>query len=116
MADYINLVDIENNIVYDLGKTCEAKYYLPYLGYKFKNKPILIFGDETHGWLENKYKTIEFDGEYKQGNLQDFDMNNDILDNIEMSKEEFYEIFDKIGGEIITNLDDYIKCKYKTHT
>ena len=46
--EYINLVDIENKRIYNLGKITEAKYYLPYFADKFSGKPTILFGDETH--------------------------------------------------------------------
>ena len=30
-----------------------------------------------------------------------------------MSIKEFREIFDKIGGKVVTNLEDYIRYKYR---
>ena len=29
------------------------------------------------------------------------------------AKEEFQEIFEKIGGKVVTNLEDYIRYKYR---
>lgn len=34
------------------------------------------------------------------------------MKNIEMSEKEFNEIFEKIGGKIVTNLGEYIQYKY----
>ena len=38
----------------------------------------------------------------------------DVLSDIDMSRMEFREIFEKIGGKVITNLNDYIRYKYST--
>lgn len=111
MADYISLVDIENKTIYDLGKASEAKYYLPYLAFIYQDKPILIYGDETHGWCEDKYEYEEEENYSKKG-INSFNMNRDTLDNIIMSRAEFYEIFNQIGGKEITNLNYYIRFKY----
>ena len=58
--DYISFVDIENKRIYDLGKRCNAKYYLPFMAYSFQGKPVIIFGDETHSFLEKKYEIKEY--------------------------------------------------------
>lgn len=111
--DYISFVDIENKRIYDLGKRCIAKYYLPFMAYKFQGKPVIIFGDETHGFLEEKYEIKKYGGIYEEYHMENEDFDGNILDDIEMSKKEFNEIFEKIGGKIITNLEDYIRYKYR---
>ncbi len=37
----------------------------------------------------------------------------DILTDIEMSYAEFEEIYEKIGGKEISNLEEYIRHKYR---
>lgn len=113
MADYISFVDIENKKIYDIGKRNEAKYYLPYLASKFQDKPIIFFGDETHCFLEDKYEIKEYGGEYDEISWEYEDYDSDILDDINMSGKEFNEIFEKVGGKVITNLEDYIRYKYR---
>ena len=113
MADYISFVDIENKRIYDLGKRSEAKHYLPFMAYKFQGKPIVFFGDETHCYLEDKYETEEYGGEYEDYSLGNEDWNTHLLTDIKMSKAEFNEIFEKIGGKVVTNLEDYIRYKYR---
>lgn len=110
--DYISLVDIENKRMYDLGKITEAKYYLPYFADKFNGKPIVIFGDESHPQLEDKYALKKYGGEYEDYSINDENYNDDVLSDIDMSRMEFREIFEKIGGKVITNLNDYIRYKY----
>lgn len=110
--DYISLVDIENKRMYDLGKITEAKYCLPYFADKFYGKPIVLFGDETHPQLEDKYVLKEYGGEYEDCSINDENYNDDVLSDIDMCRLEFKEIFEKIGGKIITNLNDYIRYKY----
>ena len=108
--DYINFVDINNKKIYDLGKRIEAKCYLPYLANKYADKPIVLFGDETHCYLENTYERREFGGEYEEcsmanENWKDFDISHP---DAEMSLDNFNEVFNKIGGKIISNLQDYV--------
>ena len=109
--DYINLVDVKNKKMYDLGKRSSAKFYLPYAAYIFNGKPIVIFGDETHSFLEDKYELKQYGGEYDECSLENYDA--DILTDIEMSYAEFEEIFEKIGGKEISNLEEYIRYKYR---
>ena len=109
---YIKFVDIENKKIYDIGKRSSAKYYLPFLAYKYQGKPVVVYGDETHGYLEEKYDTKEYGGEYEEYSLGNENIDSNILDDIEMSIAEFQEIFEKIGGKVITNLEDYIRYKY----
>lgn len=111
--DYLSFVDIENKKIYDIGKRSCAKYYLPFLAYKYKNKPIILFGDETHCYLDEKYKKKEYGGEYEEYLMENENIDCDILDNINMSIAEFEDIFDKIGGKVVTNLEDYIRYKYR---
>lgn len=111
--DYINFVDIENKKIYDLGKYFMAKHYLPYFAYKYNNKPIIFYGDETHNYLEDRYNLKQYGGEYEEGLIEHEDYNDEILLNIEMPLCEFNEIFDKIAGKEITNLEDYIRYKYR---
>lgn len=42
--DYISFVDIENKKIYDIGKRSSAKYYLPFLAYKYHEKPVVVYG------------------------------------------------------------------------
>lgn len=114
ILDYISLVDIENKRMYDLGKITEAKYYLPYFADKFYGKPIVIFGDESHPQLEDKYELKKYGGEYEDCSISNEDCNDDILSDIDMCRLEFKEIFENIGGKVITNLNDYIRYKYST--
>ena len=44
IMDYISFVDIENKKVYDIGKKSSAKYYLPYLAYKYQGNQLLSMG------------------------------------------------------------------------
>lgn len=111
--DYISFVDVENKRIYHLGKRCDVKYYLPFMGYKFQGKPVIIFGDETHSFLEGKYVTKKYGGIYEEYKIENEDFDDSILDDVEMSKNEFNEVFEKIGGKMITNLEDYIRYKYK---
>ena len=111
--DYISFVDIENKKIYDIGKRYSAKYYLPFLAYKYHGKPVVVYGDETHGYLEEKYDTKEYGGEYEECLLGNENIDSNILDDIEMSIAEFQEIFGKIGGKVTTNLEDYIRYKYR---
>ena len=112
--DYISFVDIKNKRVYDIGKRFSAKYYLPFLAYKYQGKQVVVYGDETHGYLEEKYDTKEYGGEYEECSLGNENIDSNILDDITMSIEEFQEIFDKIGGKVVTNLEDYIRYKYRS--
>lgn len=111
--DYIKFVDIENKKIYDISKRSSAKYYLPYLAYKYQGKPVVVYGDETHGYLEDKYMTKEYGGEYEEHFIENENIDGNILDDITMSIEEFREIFEKIGGKVVTNLEDYIRYKYR---
>lgn len=106
--DYISFVDISNKQKFDLGKRNSAKYYLPYLAYKSKDNQVLIFGDETHSFLEDQYAMG-----YEECPIEDENINNEILRGIEMSKAEFDEIFERIGGKQITGIEDYIRYKYR---
>ena len=112
ILDYISLVDIENKRMYDLGKITEAKYYLHYFADKFYGKPIVIFGDEAHPQLEDKYELKKYGGEYEEYFVIDENYNDDVLSDIDICRLEFKEIFEKIGGKVITNLNDYIRYKY----
>ena len=111
--DYISCVDIENKKIYDIGKRSSAKYYLPFLAYKYQGKPVVIYGDETHGYLEEKYAIKEYSGEYEECLIENENIDGNILDDITMSIKEFQEIFEKIGGKVVTNLEDYIRYKYR---
>ena len=113
--DYISLVDIENKKMYDLGKITEAKYYLPYFADKFNGKPIILFGDETHPQLDDEYVLKEYGGEYEECFVGNENCNDDILCDINMCRLEFVDIFEKIGGKVITNLNDYIRYKYNNY-
>ena len=113
--DYISLVDIENKRIYNLGKITEAKYYLPYFADKFNGKPIILFGDETHSYLDDKYVLKEYGGEYEECFVGNENCNDDILCDINMCRLEFVDIFEKIGGKVITNLNDYIRYKYNNY-
>ena len=83
------------------------------MAYKFQGKPIILFGDETHCYLEDEYGTKEYGGEYEDYSLENEDWNNHLLSCIEMSKAEFNEIFETIGGKVVTSLEDYIRYKYR---
>ena len=111
--DYISFVDIENKKIYDIRKRSSAKYYLPFLAYKYQGKPVVIYGDETHGYLEEKYAIKEYSGEYEECLIENENIDGNILDDITMSIKEFQEIFEKIGGKVVTNLEDYIRYKYR---
>ena len=111
--DYISFVDIKNKRIYDIGKRSSAKYYLPFLAYKYQGKPVVVYGDETHEYLEEKYEVKEYGGEYEEYLIGNENINSNILDDITMSIKEFQEIFDKIGGKVVTNLEDYIRYKYR---
>ena len=111
--DYISFVDIENKKIYDIGKRSSAKYYLPFLAYKYQGKPVVVYGDETHGYLEDKYEVKEYGGEYEECLIENENIDGNILDDITMSIKEFQEIFEKIGGKVVTNLEDYIRYKYR---
>lgn len=110
MADYYYFVDIEKQQIQSLGKKSEAKRYLPFLAYKYQNKPVCIYGDETHCFIEEKYV---YDLKFNEVDtiLNDIDITK--LKDIEISVEEFYGIIEKIGGKEINNLNDYIRYKYK---
>lgn len=112
--NYYRLVDIQNKTLYDLGKASEAKFYLPFFADMYKNKEILLFGDETHGLLDDKYELKEYGGDYDEGSFENLSIDRNLLGDIEMSYNEFYYIFEKIGGEIITNLHSYIRFKYNS--
>lgn len=112
MSEYYTFVDLQNNDVYDLGKRSEAKYYLPFLAYRFKNKPVLIFGDEACESLCDVYQTKECGGEYNECSVDDLGYKMGILDDIIMSNAEFDEIMGKIEGKEVPNLDEYIRYKY----
>ena len=111
--EYISFVDIENKKIYDIGKRSSAKYYLPFLAYKYKGKPVVVYGDETHEYLEEKYKINKYGGEFEECLIENENIDSNILEDITMSIAEFYEIFDKIGGKVVTNLEDYIRYKYR---
>ena len=104
---------VENKKIYDIGKRSSAKYYLPFLAYKYQGKPVVVYGDETHEYLEEKYEVKEYGGEYEEYLIGNENINSNILDDITMSIKEFQEIFDKIGGKVVTNLEDYIRYKYR---
>lgn len=111
--EYFSFVDIENKKVCYIGKIRLTKHYLPYLAYKFHGKPVVIFGDETYPSLEEKYELRGYGGEYDEFFIENEDYDYSILDNIEMSCAEFNEIYNKIGGRVINNIEDYIRYKYK---
>ena len=113
--DYIRFVDLENKKVYDLGKRSEAKYYLPFLAHQFQGRPVVLYGDETHCYLEDKYETEEY-REYKECLLscKDFGINN--LNNNEMSMADFNKIFEEIGGKVVDNLEYHVQRKHKLAT
>ena len=110
--DYINFIDIEAKKIYDLGKANEAKLYIPFLAYKYAGKPVVLYGDETHCYLEDKYLVKGYGGEYEELSITGEYYNIDSLFESEMSDEEFANIFEKIGGKIIRNLEDFVDCKY----
>lgn len=112
MADYISLVDITSKSIYDLGKATSAKHLLPYFAHIFHGQPVVIFGDETHGYLEDEYLSTRYGGEYEEVNVDYGKIDSNALDEVTMSYKEFSEIFEKIGGKVITNLEDYIRYKY----
>lgn len=83
------------------------------MAYKFQGKPVIFFGDEIHNYLEEKYEVKEYGGEYESHLIEDEDIDINILEDITMSELEFNEIFEKVGGKVITNLEDYIRYKYR---
>ena len=118
MSNYFYLVDMQNDRYFYLGKSGTAKYYLPFLAYLFQGKPIIIFGDETNEALYDKYCESE------ELSLEEFDIekndvlpqcNHNLLSTLTMSKVEFDEIFEKIDGKEIINLEDYIRYRYRPH-
>ena len=60
-----------------------------------------------------KYEVKEYGGEYEEYFIENENIDGNILDDITMSIEEFKEIFEKIGGKVVTNLEDYIRYKYR---
>lgn len=110
--DYINFVDIESKKIYDLGKASEAKFYLPFLAHKYAGKPVVLYGDETHCYLEDKYLLKAYGGEYEEISFTGEDYDIDALFESEIGDEEFANIFEKIGGKIIRNLEDFVNPKY----
>lgn len=111
MSNYFYLVDMQNDRYFYLGKSGTAKYYLPFLAYLFQGKPVIIFGDETQEELYDKYEDLEeFDIEKNDVLPQ---CNHNLLSTLTMSKVEFDEIFEKIDGKEIINLEDYIRYRYR---
>ena len=55
----------------------------------------------------------EYGGEYEEYFIENENIDGNILDDVTMSIKEFREIFDKIGGKVVTNLEDYIRYKYR---
>ena len=110
--DYINFVDIESKKIYDLGKASEAKLYLPFLAHKYAGKPVVIFGDETHCYLEDKYLLKDYGGEYEPLSITGENINIDKLYEAEISDEEFKKVFLKMGGKIVSNLETFVDHEY----
>lgn len=57
----------------------------------------------------------EYGGEYEECFVGNENCNDDILCDINMCRLEFVDIFEKIGGKVITNLNDYIRYKYNNY-
>ena len=57
----------------------------------------------------------EYGGEYEECFVENENCNDDILFDVNMCKLEFIDIFEKIGGKVITNLNDYIRYKYNNY-
>lgn len=111
--NYYKIVDLNNKVLFNIGKVYEAKLYLPFFANLYNEKEVILFGDESHENLDDKYKLIEYGGEYKEGSIDDFHIDMEELDEICMSYREFYTIFEKIGGCLTSELNQYIRFKYK---
>lgn len=110
--NYYKLVDLKNKTIYDLGKASSAKTCLPFFANLYQGQDILIFGDESHSRLDDMYELIEYGGEYKEGDFENLKIDWSELNEIDMCYREFYNLFEEIGGKIISNLNDFIRFKY----
>lgn len=109
---YYYLINEKTKQAYYLGNECTAKYYIPYLAYRFRNDPVILIGDETNEDLYDKYiSSYEVQLHVNVVDHTD-DINDELLSDIEMSKAEFMFIFKQINGQTIMNFNDYIQYQY----
>lgn len=103
MSNYIRVADISAKKVYSLGKAHSAASMLPLLLMQLEQTKLVLYGDESHGFLEDKYEVEE--------NFQNvtFDSyTDDQVEWVELNKwsfDEFDELFEEYGGIIVTPLE-----------
>lgn len=102
MSNYIRVADLSAKKVYLLGKARSAASNLPLLLMQLSTEPtkIVLYGDESHGFLEDKYEDEE--------NFEQILFDSHAGDSVEWvnsnkwSSDEFNELFEEYGGDIAT--------------
>ncbi|MEK3955758.1 MULTISPECIES: hypothetical protein [unclassified Psychrobacillus] len=105
MSNLIRVADISAKKVYSLGKARNAANILPLLlsQLSLKSTQIVLYGDESHAFLEDKY---EDEQNFEQNMLDSY--TDDWVDWAKSNKwslEEFNELFEVYGGNIVTPLE-----------
>lgn len=98
MSNYYRLAVLSEQKVYNLGKSYGAKDTLPILLSTLdESQDVVLYGDESHAFLEDKY-------EYNEGFelVSDFAKRKELLKNKGMNLQEFYELFEKHGGLVLS--------------
>jgi len=123
MSEYYIIADIDSKKVYNLGSKTSAKYSLPYIAKLTEGNMVCFFGDETHGFLEDKYESGTYEEDYGQKWGPKYlscdviidESYREWLDNINISYDTFFSILEHLGGietnELSQNLQTYINLK-----
>lgn len=113
MSNYFRIANLDDKVIYDLGKESQAKYYLPFFAKLYDGHSVVIFGDESHESISDEFEIIKYGGEYREGSYEELYIDTTELDDIVMSTREFSQIIEKIGGIIINNINDYLRYHYR---
>lgn len=101
MAEYYKLAVLPDRNSYFLGTKHAAKGALMLLLNETDvEKDVVLYGDETHAFLEERY---EGDEEFNRVDFSDVSLDKvALLENIELSRAEFEQIFEDYGGKVVS--------------
>lgn len=106
MSNYIRVADISAKKVYSMGKAHSAASTLPLLLKQLssaKDTKLVLYGDESHGFLDDKYEDSE---EFEQISFDSYaDDQVEWVKSNKWSFDEFDELFEEYGGNIVTPLE-----------
>ena len=100
MSEYYSIANITNKNIYYLGTKHAAKDTLPLFVRNFDEKDtIILYGDETHSRIHDKYL---FEDSFKEIDYSTYSVKCvDLIKAIGMSRDEFTNKFNEIGGVVI---------------